>query len=66
MTSKRPGTPEPQSGRVDLNPGDQAAPGTEGTGENVCRVCRGSGRRDGRECDNCGGTGRVTEEIGGA
>lgn len=66
MTSRRPGTPESQTGRQDINPGDQAPPGTEGTGENICRVCHGSGRLNGRECENCGGTGFVIEEIGGA
>jgi DnaJ-class molecular chaperone len=49
-----------------LNPGDQAPGGVEGTGEHLCRVCRGSGRRDGAPCPTCGGTGRVIEGIGGA
>jgi hypothetical protein len=49
-----------------LNPGDQAPAGVEGTGENHCRVYRGSGRRDGAPCPTCGGTGRVIEGIGGA
>ena len=48
-----------------LNPGDDAAPGTPGTGENVCPTCGGSGRIDGAECAVCGGTGRVIEGIGG-
>jgi DnaJ-class molecular chaperone len=49
------------------NPGDQAPEGTPGTGENVCRHCRGTGRMpDGARCEECGGTGRVIEEIGGA
>jgi DnaJ-class molecular chaperone len=48
------------------HPGDQASPGTPGTGENVCRRCGGSGRIDGGECPECGGTGRVIEGIGGA
>ena len=48
------------------HPGDQAEPGTPGTGENVCRVCRGTGRIEGEPCENCGGTGKVIEEIGGA
>lgn len=47
-------------------PGDQASPGTPGTGENICRQCQGSGKLNGRECPNCGGSGRVTEGIGGA
>lgn len=48
------------------NPGDEAAPGTPGTGENICSVCNGSGRVDTGECTNCGGTGKVIEGIGGA
>ncbi len=48
------------------NPGDEAAPGTRGTGEAICRDCRGTGRRDGHQCPTCGGTGRVVEGIGGA
>lgn len=46
--------------------GDEAAPGTPGTGENVCRRCGGSGRLDQGECPECGGTGKVVEGIGGA
>jgi len=47
------------------NPGDEAAPGTPGTGENLCPRCGGSGRIDGAECRECGGTGKVIEGIGG-
>jgi hypothetical protein len=54
--------------RPAMSPGDQAPPGTPGTGENVCPVCGGSGR--GREptmrCPNCEGTGKVVVGIGGA
>jgi DnaJ-class molecular chaperone len=46
-------------------PGDEAAPGVPGTGENVCPVCAGSGRVDDRPCENCGGSGRIVEGIGG-
>jgi len=49
-----------------LNPGDVAAPGTPGTGENLCLDCAGSGRIDGGPCATCGGTGKVVEGIGGA
>lgn len=49
-----------------LNPGDEAAPGTPGTGEDVCPKCNGSGRLQGSECVNCGGTGKVIHGIGGA
>ena len=61
MTEKRP-----QQQQQPLNPGDQAPPGTPGTGENVCPDCSGTGRRDGALCPTCGGTGKVIEGIGGA
>ena len=48
-----------------LKPGDEAAPGTPGTGEDICPKCKGSGRLDGKSCPNCAGTGRITEGIGG-
>lgn len=52
---------------VPAHPGDEASPGTPGTGEGLCRECGGSGRRDdGRTCPACGGTGKVTVGIGGA
>lgn len=47
-------------------PGDEAAPGTPGTGENICPLCSGSGTQNGVVCANCKGTGRITEGIGGA
>lgn len=50
----------------DLQPGDQASPGTPGTGENTCRACAGTGKVDGKPCTQCAGTGVVTEGIGGA
>ena len=50
----------------ELNPGDQAAPGTPGTGEDVCPNCSGSGNIEGADCENCGGTGRIIAVIGGA
>ena len=49
-----------------LNPGDEAEPGTPGTGEGLCPKCGGSGRLEDRECLHCGGTGKVTKAIGGA
>lgn len=54
------------SGEPGGHPGDQAEPGTPGTGENVCRACHGSGTVNGAPCEECGGTGKVIEEIGGA
>ncbi|HKH19723.1 MAG TPA: hypothetical protein VKB53_02260 [Gammaproteobacteria bacterium] len=50
----------------DMDPGDEAPPSTEGTGEDLCPDCKGSGRVDGAKCENCGGSGRVTEGVGGA
>ena len=49
-----------------LLPGDEAAPGTTNTGDNICPDCAGSGKLDGRSCSTCRGTGTVTEGIGGA
>ena len=48
-----------------VNPGDQAAPGTPGAGENVCPDCKGGGRIGNSPCKTCGGTGKVIEGIGG-
>ena len=47
------------------SPGDEAAPGTPGTGENLCRACNGSGKQDGEPCPVCEGSGKVIEGIGG-
>ena len=53
--------------RSKMAPGDEAPPGTRGTGEDVCRCCGGSGKMDdGSECKECAGTGKVTVGIGGA
>jgi DnaJ-class molecular chaperone len=48
-----------------LNPGDEAVPGTPGTGEAICGHCQGGGVVDGQSCPMCGGTGTVIEGIGG-
>ncbi|MDR5775355.1 hypothetical protein P9250_13300 [Caballeronia sp. LP006] len=48
-----------------LSPGDEAEPGVPGTGEDLCPACNGSGKLDGEKCDTCGGTGKVTQGIGG-
>lgn len=49
-----------------LNPGDEAAPGTTGSGEDVCPHCKGSGKMEGgKECAICGGSGIIIEGIGG-
>lgn len=52
--------------RPPLDPGDQAAPGTPGTGENLCPDCGGTGKKSGKDCVTCGGTGRVIQGVGGA
>ncbi len=49
-----------------LRPGDEAPPGTEGAGENLCPRCSGSGESDGGPCPECEGTGRVITGVGGA
>ena len=51
---------------VGMNPGDVAPPGTPGTGEDVCPVCHGTGLISHRPCENCGGTGKIIQGIGGA
>lgn len=44
---------------------DAVPPGAPGSGENICRRCEGSGRAEGKECPDCGGTGKVNTGIGG-
>ena len=48
-----------------LNPGDEARPGTPGTGENTCPACGGTGKINNAPCPDCGGTGVVIDGIGG-
>lgn len=48
-----------------LKPGDEARPGTPGTGEAPCPDCGGSGKRQGHACPTCEGTGKITAGIGG-
>jgi DnaJ-class molecular chaperone len=55
-----------EAGQPLIKPGDQAPPGTPGSGENICRRCRGSGRLGDQPCPDCQGTGRVNAELGGA
>jgi hypothetical protein len=62
MTHRPPSTPD-DAVRA---PGDIAAPGTPGAGENLCRQCAGRGERDGVPCIECAGTGKVIDAIGGA
>ena len=59
-------SPQQVGGGENLSPGDEAAPGTVGSGDDVCPVCSGSGKNaSGGDCPNCRGTGIVTEGIGG-
>lgn len=46
-------------------PGDEAPPGTPGTGENLCPRCGGSGQIEAKSCPDCNGTGKVISGIGG-
>jgi len=46
-------------------PGDEAEPGTPGTGENICPGCNGTGLVGDRPCPTCEGSGKVIEGIGG-
>jgi hypothetical protein len=64
----RAGTKDQQTGpqEAPLSPGDEAAPGTTGSGEDICPACKGSGKSaEGNDCPNCSGSGRVIEGIGG-
>lgn len=40
-------------------------PAVAGEGENVCSTCGGEGTKDGEPCPECGGSGRVVEQIAG-
>ena len=51
--------------RDDMAPGDEAPPGENSAGENVCERCGGSGKVDGQSCPECGGSGKVIEAVGG-
>ena len=59
-------TNEPDKRDEHLRPGDEAPPGTEGAGENLCPRCSGTGEADGGPCPECEGTGRVITGVGGA
>jgi DnaJ-class molecular chaperone len=45
---------------------EEVPPGTSGSGENTCRKCEGTGKVEGRDCPDCGGTGVLNTPIGGA
>ncbi len=54
-------------------PRDDPAPGTPGSGEDICPACHGSGKKTDPEtgarldvpCPRCDGSGRIIEGIGG-
>jgi hypothetical protein len=58
--------PSGAQAQAPMSPGDEAPPGTPGTGEDVCPRCGGSGKLAGGDCPVCQGTGKVTVGIGGA
>lgn len=45
---------------------DAVPPGTPDAAENTCRRCAGTGRIDGDDCPDCGGSGVVLTPVGGA
>ncbi len=49
-----------------MAPGDEAKPGTPGTGEMTCPACGGTGRQGDGPCETCAGSGKVVKGIGGA
>ena len=59
-------TPSDDPTTPEMAPGDEARPGTPGTGEDLCDECGGSGQKDGGTCPACEGTGRVVRGVGGA
>jgi hypothetical protein len=61
-------TPPPKEGAASPSaaaPGDEAPPGTPGSGEGLCPRCGGSGRLGAGPCPDCAGTGKVNQAIGG-
>ena len=54
-----------QENQEPSNPGDEGPQDAPGVGEDICRVCRGTGMVEGQPCTICGGTGRVLQGIGG-
>ncbi|WP_213247806.1 hypothetical protein [Bradyrhizobium sp. sBnM-33] len=66
QSTKKRSNAQMQAANSMLNPGDEAAPGTPGTGDDICPECHGKGRIGGAPCPNCGGGGVITRAIGGA
>jgi DnaJ-class molecular chaperone len=63
MTGRK--TPD-QSRPAKVNRGDEAAPGTAQSAENVCPACGGSGRAGEGACPSCNGTGTIVALVGDA
>ena len=59
-------TVQASSDDASRRPGDEARPGSPQTGENICPKCQGDGRSEGKQCDSCGGTGRIVGIVGDA
>jgi DnaJ-class molecular chaperone len=66
MSDQNLGTSTQQPTGASTNPGDEAPPGTVGTGEAICPDCAGTGRKGSERCPNCNGTGKVIRAVGGA
>ena len=66
MSSQNLNTSTRQRSDKSTNPGDEAPPGTLGTGEAICPDCAGTGRKGAKRCSNCNGTARVIRAVGGA
>ena len=62
-SSSGAGIPAPASQR---NPGDESAPGTPQTAEDICPECLGCGMQGQAACAYCGGTGRIVKIVGDA
>ena len=64
---RQDGTAKPaMAGRGGSASGDDALPGTPGTGEDICPECRGSGKIGAATCQNCEGSGRIIKGVGDA
>jgi len=46
-----------------MAPGDEAPPGTPGTGDDICPTCGGSGKVKDGTCEYCLGRGRIVRGI---
>ena len=69
MSTPNDRTADPLAGAAPdapMAPGDEAPPGTPGTGPKICPACGGTGRVAGRTCAMCQGAGEITAGIGGA